>query len=190
MPRPRSISNESLLDGALAVMRRNGPEAITFQSVAIETGLAAPTLVQRFGSKQKLKRGALVRAWDLLDIETAKVESSAPATPAGAVAMLVALSSGFGDSADYAEGLLALREDLRDPVLRRRGAKWLETLAVALGRRLGDRKGAGPDLGRLMAAVWQGTILWWGFSRRGSLKKEVAAALTDWCHAVGKGGSR
>jgi AcrR family transcriptional regulator len=179
-----------LLDGALAVMQRGGPEAVTFQSVATETGLAAPTLVQRFGSKQKLKRAALVRAWDLLDIETAKADRAAPPTPSGAIAMLVALSGDFDDGDDYAEGLLALREDFRDPALRRRGTKWGETLAVALGRRLGDRAGPRPDLGRLMAAVWQGTTLWWGFSRRGPLKKAVAAALTEWCGAIGEDTAR
>lgn len=190
MPRTRSISDDTLLDGAIAVMRRSGPEGITFQSVSAETGLSAPTLVQRFGSKPALMRAALLRAWDILDDATTKADAAAPATPAGAIALLVALSEGYGEGDDYAEGLLVLREDLRDPVLRRRGADWGATLAAALGRRLGDRRGPRPDLGRLMASVWQGAVLWWGFAPRGPLKKAVAAALTDWCRAIGKDASR
>lgn len=186
MPRTRSISDATLLDGALAVMRRSGPEGITFQSVAAETGLSAPTLVQRFGTKSALVRAALIRAWDGLDAATAKADAAAPLTPAGAIALLVALSSGYGEGDAYADGLLILREDLRDPMLRRRGAKWGKALADALGRRLGGRNGPRPDLGRLMASVWQGAIIWWGFSPRGRLKQAVADALAEWCRAIGK----
>ncbi|TSD88504.1 TetR/AcrR family transcriptional regulator [Mycobacterium sp. KBS0706] len=183
MPRPRTVPDEALLDGALAVMRRAGPEGLTFAAVAAETGLSAATLVQRFGGKAALVQAALLRAWDLLDARTAAADAAAPPTPAGAVDLLVALSGDYGD--DYAEGLLVLREDLRDPVLRRRGAAWGRVLATALGRRLADSAGPRPDLGRLMAAQWQGAVLWWGFERGRSLPEAVAAELEAWCRAIG-----
>jgi AcrR family transcriptional regulator len=182
MPRPRTIPDEALLDGALAVLRRAGPEGMTFAAVAAETGLSAATLVQRFGSKAALVQAALLRAWDLLDARTADADAAAPPTPAGAVALLVALSGDYGD--DYAEGLLVLREDLRDPTLRRRGAAWGEVLAEALGRRLADPAGPRPDLGRLMAAQWQGAVLWWGFERGRSLPEAVTAELEAFCRTV------
>jgi len=183
MPRPRTVPDEALLDGALAVMRRAGPEGLTFAALAAETGLSAATLVQRFGGKAALVQAALLRAWDLLDARTAAADAAAPPTPAGAVDLLVALSGDYGD--DYAEGLLVLREDLRDPVLRRRGAAWGRVLATALGRRLADSAGPRPDLGRLMAAQWQGAVLWWGFERGRSLPEAVAAELEAWCRAIG-----
>ncbi len=186
MPRKRSVTDEVLLDGALAVMRQGGPDAITFQAVAAETGLAAPTLVHRFGSKRKLKRAALARAWAMLDEATAEADAQAAQTPAGAIDLLAALSADYGEADDYAEGLLLLREDFRDPVLRRRGAAWEDRLAEALGRRLGAKGKPRNDLGRLMAAQWQGAILWWGFHRRGRLKRAVRSALAEWCRAVGK----
>lgn len=182
MPRPRTIPDEALLDGALAVLRRAGPEGMTFAAVAAETGLSAATLVQRFGSKAALVQAALLRAWDLLDARTAEADAAAPPTPAGAVELLVALSGDYGD--DYAEGLLVLREDLRDPALRRRGAAWGQVLAEALGRRLADSAGPRPDLGRLMAAQWQGAVLWWGFERGRSLPEAVTAELEAWCQTV------
>jgi AcrR family transcriptional regulator len=185
VPRPRSLSDEALLDGALAVMRRAGPESMTFAAVAAETGLAAATLVQRFGTKPALVQTALLRAWDQLDGRTATADATAPATPAGAVALLVALSGDYGEGEDYAEGLLVLREDMRDPVLRRRGAAWGEVLAGALGRRLADASGPRPDLGRLMAAQWQGAVLWWGFERRRRLAEAVQAELEAWCRTLG-----
>lgn len=182
MPRPRTIPDEALLDGALAVMRRAGPEGMTFAAVAAETGLSAATLVQRFGGKAALMQAALLRAWDLLDARTEAADAAAPATPAGAIGLLVALSGDYGE--DYAEGLLVLHEDMRDPALRRRGAAWGRTLAAALGRRLADHAGPRPDLGRLMAAQWQGAVLWWGFERGRSLPEAVTAELEAFCRNV------
>ncbi|WP_342241847.1 TetR/AcrR family transcriptional regulator [Inquilinus sp. OTU3971] len=184
MPRPRTIPDEALLDGALAVLRRAGPEGMTFAAVAAETGLSAATLVQRFGGKAALVQAALLRAWDLLDARTGAADAAAPPTPAGAVALLVALSGDYGAEDDYAEGLLVLREDLRDPVLRRRGTAWGRVLAAALGRRLADHAGPRPDLGRLMAAQWQGAVLWWGFERGRPLPEAVAAELEAFCRAI------
>ena len=185
MPRPRTIPDETLLDGALSVMRRAGPEGMTFAAVATETGLSAATLVQRFGGKAALVQAVLLRAWDLLDARTEAADTAAPPTPAGAVALLAALSGDYGAEDDYAEGLLVLREDLRDPVLRRRGAAWGRALAAALGRRLADSAGPRPDLGRLMAAQWQGAVLWWGFERGRSLPEAVTAELEAFCRAIG-----
>ncbi len=62
MSRPRSISDDVLLDSVLAVMRRGGPGGVTFATVAAETGLAGATLVQRFGSKAAMVQAALLRA--------------------------------------------------------------------------------------------------------------------------------
>ena len=184
MPRPRTVSEPDLLDGALAVIERVGPEGATFAAVAAEVGLSASTLVQRFGSKPALLKAALVRGWDRLDDRSAACDAAAPCTPGGAVDLLVALS-GDDDGAGLADGLRILREDFRDPDLMRRGERWGRFLAKALGRRLADGSGARPDLGALMAAQWQGTILWWGYTRRRPLKDTVAEALRAWCAIAG-----
>jgi len=98
MARRRSIADADLLDAALALMATEGPEAVTFAAVSAATGLAPATLVQRFGSKPALVKAALTRAWDLLDARTEDIADETEATPAGALALLVALSG------DYAEG--------------------------------------------------------------------------------------
>lgn len=186
MPRPRTVSDVDLLDGALRVMRRTGPDGVTFQSVASETGLAAATLVQRFGSKADLLRAVLLRAWDHLDEATEAADVTAPATVRGSVEFLVALSADYGEGDPYDEGLLVLREDMRDPMLRRRGVAWEKRLIAAVGRRLGPKGRPRHDLGRLMVAQWQGAILWWGFRRDGRLPSAVRSALLVWLKAVGK----
>ncbi len=188
MPRPRTIPDDALLDAALGVMRGHGPAGVTFAAVAAASGLAAATLVQRFGSKPALLRAALSRAWDLLDARTAELDAAAPPTVTGAVALLVELSAGYGGVGDsYADGLLVLREDLRDPALRARGRRWGGALAEALGRRLADADGPRPDLGRLMASQWQGAVLWWGFDPEGRpVGEAIAGELRRWCAAVGR----
>lgn len=186
MARPRTRSNEAILDAALAVMHRGGPTALTFAAVAAECGLATATVVQRFGDKAGLLRATLLRAWDLLDAQTAAADAAAPMSVAGAVDMLVALSHGYGDHDAYAEGLLVLREDLRDPELRARGERWGATLATALGCRLADATGPRPDLGRLMASQWQGALIWWGFAPRGNVSAAVREELERWCAAIGR----
>src|SRR5690606_26927491 len=118
MARPRTVSDEAILDAAFAVMQRGGgPEALTFASVGKEAGLSPATLVQRFGTRAGLLRAALLRLWDKLDVRTAEADAEAPETPEGAIAMLVRLSTGSAEIDDYVEGLSLLREDMRDPQL-------------------------------------------------------------------------
>lgn len=181
MARPRKITDEALLDAVGAILSREGPAGLTFQTASAAGGLSPATLVQRFGSKEALLRAALLRMWDALDARTAAADANHALDPEGAIALLVRLSSGYGATADEtAQGLLLLREDFRDPELRARGAAWHNALSAALARRLGGD----PELGRLMASQWQGAVLWWGFSRAGTLRGYLRRELRAWCAAV------
>jgi AcrR family transcriptional regulator len=186
MPRPRKIADDDVLEAVGSILSRQGPAALTFQSAAAATGLSPASLVQRYGSKDALLRAALLRMWDDLDAHTAAVDQMHPVGSEGAIALLVRLSAGYGaDPDEAAQGLLLLREDFRDPVLRARGAAWGKALAAALGRRLSDDPARQPVLGALLASQWQGAILWWGFSREGTLRAHLRRELRAWCDAVG-----
>src|SRR5690242_11281537 len=118
MPRPRTLSDEQLLSMVLDVIQSEGPDAATFAAVAKASGLSGSTLVQRFATKAGMLRAALLHAWDRLDAETARLAETLPKTAEGAIALLTGLSQDYGDNpVSYAEGLLLLREDFRDPVL-------------------------------------------------------------------------
>ena len=54
MARPRTVSDAALLAAAQRAIARRGPVRVTLVDVAHDAGLAAPTLVQRFGSKRQL----------------------------------------------------------------------------------------------------------------------------------------
>lgn len=184
MTRPKTQSDEQVLETAYRLMHAEGPEALTFERLARASGLSGSTLVQRFKSKAQLKQRTLLYAWDGLDSRTEELARSTPSTPAGAIELLVALSNGYGDIASYAEGLLVLREDLCDPVLRARGAAWKATLSRMLANRFAGVEGMPDDIGLLMASHWQGSLLWWSFDPDGmeltgyveqSLKRFVSA---------------
>lgn len=177
MPRPKTLSDIEVLDIANRVLHERGPDGLTFEAVGKACGLSPATLVQRFGSKAALKQAALQRAWDGLDARTARLAAAVPKTPAGAIHLLVGLSRDYGGIEQYAEGLLMLREDLRDPALRARGARWKEALCRALDGCFADQPGASPGIGFLMASQWQGSLLWWSFDPRGKVEDFVEDGL-------------
>jgi AcrR family transcriptional regulator len=177
MPRKRSIPDEALLDAALLLVRASGPDALTFGALADRVDLAASTLVQRFGTKPAMLRAALGRAWDRLDADTATAIAAATPGPRGVVELLVRLSGQY-DAEAFADQLLLLREDLRDPVLRARGEAWISVLAATIDRLLGGTAPDGSGLGELFVAQWQGTLTVWSFTRRAPLDETVRDALT------------
>ena len=147
MSRPRTISDASVTETVAALLVQTGPGGLTFASAAAATGLSPATLVQRFGSRDALLRAALLSMWDQVDGETAAADAAQAVSAEGAVDVLIQLSAGYGSGEAAAEGLLLLREDYRDPVLRARGAAWNVALAAALGRRLSDDRGGSATSG-------------------------------------------
>ena len=176
MPRPKTRSDRDVLEHALKLIHERGPEALTFANLSGLCGLSPATLVQRFETKAKLKQAALLSAWDRLDARTTALAEEAPKTPDGAIALLVGLSH-YGNIDAYAEGLLVLREDLRDPALRARGAAWKTALTAAIDSCFADVPFTPEDVGLLMASQWQGSLLWWAFDPQGTIEEYVAARL-------------
>lgn len=184
MPRHKTTSDADVLDNALSLMREQGPDALTFSLLSQRVGLSPATLVQRFATKADLKRRALYRAWDSLDTLTAELILSSPATPDGAVAILVGLSGDYGEIDQYAEGLLILREDFRDPLLRARGVAWRKALVAGLDACFADKEPA-RGVGAMLAAQWQGSLLWWGFEARERVDIYVERELRYLIAAIG-----
>ncbi|MDB5506540.1 MAG: TetR family transcriptional regulator [Devosia sp.] len=183
MARPRTVSEEAVLDAAGVLVGRGGSAALTFAAVGAAAGLAAATLVQRYGGREALLRATLLRLWDGLDERTAAADAGQAIDPAGAIALLVALSAGSEPDMEPV-GLLLMREGVRDPVLRARGVAWGEVLAVALGRRLTPVRAAQTTLGRLMASQWLGALLWPGDAQSASVASKLTRELREWCAVV------
>ncbi|ABC90068.1 probable transcriptional regulator protein, TetR family [Rhizobium etli CFN 42] len=184
MPRRRTLSDEQLLAIVLGLIHAEGPDAATFAAVAKASGLSGSTLVQRFATKAAMLRAALLYAWDRLDAETERLAGLVAKTPEGAVALLLGLSQDYGDNAAaYGEGLLVLREDFRDPVLRARGAAWGKALTAAIASCF-ESAPAPETIARLMLSQWQGSLTWWGFGSEEPVSAYVETELRRFLAAV------
>lgn len=180
MSRTRLRSDSELLTQIAGWIAREGPDRLTFARAAEVTGLAAATLVQRFSSRDRLLQACLLQMWDELEAATVLADRAAVMTQEGAVDLLLSLSGGHeGADPEPGQGLLLLREDIRDPVLRARATRWHDQLLAALTRRLGNDQ---PELvARLLCNQWQGAIIWWNFRQDGPLgdwlREELGACL-------------
>ena len=180
MGRAKKVSDSELLDRLLVAMGTEGP-GMSFAHAAKVVELAPATLVQRFKTREAMVESTLLHAWEQLEAATRAADAQASLDPAGAVDLLLRLTDAGTGEADFSEGLLLLREDFRNPVLRERGARWGEQLAAALGRRLVQDPTRAEVLGWQLASAWQGALIWWGFTREGPLQSKVKAVLEDWC---------
>lgn len=174
-----------LLERLLALVTEHGPAGLSFAKASEAAGLAPATMVQRFGTRDRMVEAVLLRAWDQLEEETSAADAGASPDPAGAIDLLVRLTNPAGAEYAFTDGLLVLREDIQNPVLRARGAQWGVRLADALGRRLCDDAVRGAELGWQMASLWQGTLVWWAFRRDAQPDAKVRETLEDWCRSVG-----
>ena len=157
MARPRSVSDADIFRSIFALLAEGGSRAVSFASVAQTCGLSAPSLVQRFASRDGMLRSALLAAWDRLDAATAQAEAAAPLSPKGAATFLKAMAQ--QDVGAAVPDLALLAADFRDPVLRKRASDWRARVEQALAVRLGagsrDKEGAA-----MLFAAWQGRLLW------------------------------
>lgn len=155
MGRRRTVPDTEIFATIRRLLTEGGDKAVAFSTVARETGLAAPTLVQRYGSRDGMLRAALLAAWDDLAARTEAAGADAPMSAKGAAQLLKALAGDGAEGADPA----VLAVDLRDAILRRRALEWREAVETQLAARLGG--GAkGREAASVLFAAWQGQLLW------------------------------
>lgn len=167
MPRPRTIPDDTVFAQIRRLLAEGGDKAVSFAAVARATGLAAPSLVQRYGSRDDMLRAALGAAWDSLDRQTEAAEAGADS----ALALLKAL----GQAADTAD-LSRLAAGFRDPALRARAEAWRLRTEAALARLMGGGPKAREGAQALFAA-WQGRMLWQDVGGKGMRLKDLVRRL-------------
>ena len=184
MPRTKTLSDAAVLEAVARVMFRKGPQDFTLAAAASEAGVAPATLIQRFGDKQAL----IVRA---IERDNARFIAFLAAPPAAVgaravIALFRGMSQTFGDMGAFADQLLWLREDMRDPDLNRLARERFAALRAAVAARMPPLAIA-PDLAaRLVEAQWQGALNQWGIEPKGSLADYVAESLAGWFELVSR----
>jgi AcrR family transcriptional regulator len=165
MGRTRTISDDDVFATIRKLLVGGGEKSVSFSTVARATGLAAPTLVQRYGSLDAMLRDALMAAWDKLDTDA----SAAAETTKGAAAFLKALSAEGWD-------VTILAFIMRDPALRKRALAWRGAVEAELAARFGG--GAkGREAAAILFSSWQGQLLWQKAGERTFRLKDVVKRL-------------
>ncbi len=166
MPRTRTIPDAQVFATIQRLLDQGGDKAVSFGSVAKSTGLAPPTLVQRYGNRDAMVRAARSAFWDGLESRTA--EAIANTADKGPQGLLKAI--GIVDAASVAS-------DLRDPGLAQRAAGWRAGVETALTLRLGGGQKA-RESAALLFAAWQGQALWSAAGDTAFRLKEAVKRLT------------
>jgi AcrR family transcriptional regulator len=148
MPRNRTISDDQIFTAVQGLLDRGGDKAVSFATVAAAVGLAPPTLVQRYGSRDGMVRAARCAMWAALEHRT-QVAIDATGDK-GPQALLKAIGP---------VDVTALAADFRDPDLCQRAAVWRATVEAALALRLGSGS-KGKESAALLFAAWQGQAFW------------------------------
>jgi AcrR family transcriptional regulator len=187
--RPRTITDERMLSAAVAVISRTGP-GFTLADIAAEAGIAAGTLVARFGSKQGLLVAVMNSALDGLRRDFAAAVSGVDDPVAAVRGALLRWYGPLDDPATAANNLAQLATDLGDPLLRAMMADFYALMEAGLApliERAAGRLPAAPPppvAARILTALVDGTALHWSARPAGSLvdrlRADLDAVLTAW----------
>ena len=173
MGRTKTVSDAEVFAAIRQLLAAGGEKAVAFASVARATGLAGPTLVQRFGSRAAMVQAAHLAAWDALDALTSKAAAASDLSAKGSQSFLKSLAEGQLEILD----LTTLLMDQRDTVLRQRAKAWRNAVEVTLGLQLGGGT-KGRDAAALLFAAWQGQLLWRGAGGKSFKIKDAIKAFT------------
>ncbi|MGQ0839559.1 TetR/AcrR family transcriptional regulator [Actinokineospora sp.] len=188
MPRPKTITDQRLLDATAAAIARNGP-GFTLAHVAAGAGVSVGTVAQRFGSKGGLLRALTVATTAQVTAGMRAAAEAAP-TPVDGVRAAAATYVGLGDAESAANNLGQLGVDLLDPDLRALLGLHYAAMEAELRRAL---RAAAPDLpgappapraARVLLAVVNGVSMDWSIRPHGRLAdrltEDVDAVLAAW----------
>jgi len=181
MPRKKTISDADVLKAAARAMYAGGPADFTLAGVAQAAGIAAATLIQRFGDKHGLIVAAVAHDNALFAAALAKLPRGRSAEAVIAV-FRVLMSGNDGEIAEgadenFGEGLLWLHQDMRDPDLNKLCRERFAVLRSAIVARLPPLALPPQQAAQLIEAIWNGALIQWGIERRGNLDAYVFNSL-------------
>ena len=190
MPRPRTVSDEAILEAVTRVIGCVGPARLTLAEVAREAGLAPATLIQRFGSRRAMLLALHAHDADRVRERLRTAPAASVSSLAQLVENLVALAAPLADPVAFSNHLAVLHQDLADPAFLSLAQAHARALREAVERALNLAQTVGElpataDLARLarsVQTVYNGALLTWAIEREGDLapwlRRELEALLT------------
>jgi AcrR family transcriptional regulator len=198
MPRPRTISDEAVLDAVLTLAHRVGPARVTFAAAAAEVGLSAATLVQRFGTKRELLLAADKRG---VDLWVGALDRSTAASPlARIVEGLMLATDPVATPEQMANSVAMLQLDLADPDFHAETLRGARAVRGRIMRDLSAALEAGElragtnvtTLAKLVETTYHGAMIGWAIHREGVLadwmREQLDAVLAPHRTARGRDG--
>ncbi|WP_283136755.1 TetR/AcrR family transcriptional regulator [Rhizohabitans arisaemae] len=185
MARPRTSSDEEILQAAGRAVARGGPAGLTLADVAAEAGLTPAALVRRFGSKRGLLLALARRNAEgaAAPFDRARRDRTSPLDALSGA--LAAMASGVGTPEEMANSLGFLRLDLTDPGFRAPAAAHTRKVREEIAALLADAVAEGEltadvevdGLAASVQHVYNGVLIVWGLTGDGSPAAEIESGL-------------
>ncbi|WP_133848025.1 TetR/AcrR family transcriptional regulator [Labedaea rhizosphaerae] len=176
MARPRTISDQRIVEAAGAVIARMGP-GFTLAEVAREAGVAVGSVSGRFGSKHGLLV-AVAKAGTADMVESMRAAAAAESSPVVALREAAVTSyAHLGGPAEAANHLGQLGVDIGDPELRGLLAEHFAATEAELAG-LAARAGLPCGAARVLQGLLAGIALDWSIRPQGTLVDRLRADLT------------
>lgn len=191
MGRPRSVSDDDILEATARVVAREGARRFTLAQVGEEAGLSAPGLVQRFGGKRQLLLALSERSRREPGEAIARARARNPSPLDALVEGLADAMGPLTTPEEVARSLDYLALDMSDPEFHGHALAFFRALREEVRRTLEDARAAGEldalDLDKLARAVevaFNGSVITWAIHRHGTLREalrhDVAAVLAPY----------
>jgi AcrR family transcriptional regulator len=191
MPRPRTTSDETILDAVSRVISRVGPGTMTLADVAEDAGHSPAGLVQRFGSKRGLLLALARQRAAEVHAEFAHRRESHP-SPTDALMETLAGMTHHADTPEALSHHLAFAlMDLHDPDFHRAAFDHARAMLDEIGAALYAMVAAGEltpcdtaGVARTVQTAYNGALVTWAVYRQGTLAEwlrgEIEAVLEPW----------
>ncbi len=172
--RPRTVSDEELLEATARAVSRVGPARLTLADVAREAGVVPATLVQRFGTKRGMLL-ALARLASGSERDQMAAIRAAHASPLRALYAVAECWAGMAKTPEeLANHLSFLVIDLTDPEFHHFALAHVRSFHAAMKGLLDDAVAAGElgvcdtdGLARVVQETLQGALVAWAIFREG-----------------------
>jgi AcrR family transcriptional regulator len=194
--RPRTASDEQILDAAERAIARYGPAQLTLAHITAEVGLAPATLVQRFGSKRGLLLALRSRAPQTVTAAFMAVSGTGGSPVDRLHLALAALVRSIDSPVTLANTLAFMQLDLVDPEFTVIAAEQSREMRARIRELLAAGTAAGElvrhDHARLAQAVYttySGSLMTWAVDGAGDLgewlHRDIETLLAPYRSLVG-----
>jgi AcrR family transcriptional regulator len=185
MARPRLVSDDVILDATRQVLAELGPVKLTLAAVGSRVGLAAPTLVQRFGSKRGLLLASAARSpvMVLRAAEEAEARNTSPLATLRDFALTAVAHIKHRE--ELGNGLGFVQLDVADPEFRKHALAHSAAIVDSCARLYRAAQDAGelradadvPALARHTLVCFNGALQVWAVNGWGSLSDFLSEQL-------------